>query len=184
MFLPLLAFSSYLLLLIGSARAQVSAPNCTNESFNTWVGSFCAGFRFVLMPKPLFAPYWLFDILVAQFSRSKSLLGCCVPGVGMQQWRLVHVPLIYRVWSYWRFAAFSIPALLPQNSYTGPNGIDNNDPCKCNTVVYNLISACDACQGASWILCVDLLLVVLHSNQHYNSSVTTGPMVAPPSQHR
>ncbi|KAI9455007.1 hypothetical protein BJY52DRAFT_692453 [Lactarius psammicola] len=46
---------------------------------------------------------------------------------------------------------FSIPTLLPGNSYTGPNGPDNDDICKCNTVIYNLISACDACQGESWI---------------------------------
>ncbi|KAI0256987.1 hypothetical protein BJV78DRAFT_1150859 [Lactifluus subvellereus] len=45
---------------------------------------------------------------------------------------------------------FAIPALLPQHSYTGPNGPDNGDVCKCNTVLYNLISACDACQGDSW----------------------------------
>lgn len=37
---PLLAFSSYLLLLIGAARAQVIAPNCTDTSLYSWVGSF------------------------------------------------------------------------------------------------------------------------------------------------
>jgi len=46
--------------------------------------------------------------------------------------------------------AFLIPPLLPQNSYAGPSGNDDNDLCKCNTVVYNLISACDACQGSPW----------------------------------
>ncbi|KAI9455004.1 hypothetical protein BJY52DRAFT_1389457 [Lactarius psammicola] len=46
---------------------------------------------------------------------------------------------------------FAILALLSQHSYTGPSGIDNGDICKCNTVVYNLISACDACQGEPWI---------------------------------
>lgn len=53
------------------------------------------------------------------------------------------------------YAAFVIPALLPQNSYTGPSGQDNGDLCKCNTVTYNLISACAACQEGSWITCVD-----------------------------
>ncbi|KAF8257088.1 hypothetical protein EI94DRAFT_1836099 [Lactarius quietus] len=46
---------------------------------------------------------------------------------------------------------FAVPALLPEHSYTGPSGIDDGDLCKCNTVLYNLISACDACQGESWI---------------------------------
>jgi len=47
--------------------------------------------------------------------------------------------------------SFVISALLPQNSYTGPSGSDDGDMCKCNTVTYNLISACDACQGSPWI---------------------------------
>ena len=51
--------------------------------------------------------------------------------------------------------AFIIPPLLPQNSYAGPSGNDDNDLCKCNTVLYNLISACDACQGSPWTTCVD-----------------------------
>lgn len=50
---------------------------------------------------------------------------------------------------------FSIPNLEPGNSYTGPTGTgDDNDLCKCNTVVYSLMSACDACQGAKWFSCV------------------------------
>jgi hypothetical protein len=40
-------------------------------------------------------------------------------------------------------------------SYVGPTGPnDANDLCKCNTVVYSLMSACDACQGANWFSCV------------------------------
>lgn len=47
---------------------------------------------------------------------------------------------------------FSIPDLvLDDYSYIGPTGPgDSNDLCKCNTVVYSLMSACDACQGANW----------------------------------
>jgi len=46
---------------------------------------------------------------------------------------------------------FTIPSLGPGNSYTGPTGSgDDNDLCKCSTVVYSLMSACDACQGAKW----------------------------------
>ena len=62
------------------------------------------------------------------------------------------------------WAAFSIPPLISGNSYTGPAGVDNGDACKCNTVLYNLISACDACQGASWILCVASHNLLLNSN--------------------
>ncbi|KAF8274380.1 hypothetical protein EI94DRAFT_1825404 [Lactarius quietus] len=46
---------------------------------------------------------------------------------------------------------FAIPPLRPGNSYTGPSGLDDTQGCTCNTVYYNLISACDACQGSSWI---------------------------------
>jgi len=45
---------------------------------------------------------------------------------------------------------FTIDALIPGYSYTGPTGIDDTNLCKCNTVTYSLISACDACQGAVW----------------------------------
>ncbi|KAH9054539.1 hypothetical protein EDB87DRAFT_1580478 [Lactarius vividus] len=46
---------------------------------------------------------------------------------------------------------FTIDALQPGNSYTGPSSdLDDVNPCKCNTVTYNLISACDACQGSTW----------------------------------
>ncbi|KAI9436124.1 hypothetical protein F5148DRAFT_25864 [Russula earlei] len=46
---------------------------------------------------------------------------------------------------------FSIPDLVSGDSYTGPTGAgDSSDLCKCNTVVYSLMSACDACQGGLW----------------------------------
>ena len=88
MFLSILALSSYLLLLTNLARAQISAPNCTNEATYTWVGSFLRRLS-VCVDIKAFAPCRLFHILGLQFSRPKSLLGCCVPGIGMQQWRLV-----------------------------------------------------------------------------------------------
>ncbi|KAF8465585.1 hypothetical protein DFH94DRAFT_782747 [Russula ochroleuca] len=47
--------------------------------------------------------------------------------------------------------SFTINSLQPGYSYTGPSGIDDSNLCKCNTVAYSLISACDACQGAQWI---------------------------------
>ena len=50
------------------------------------------------------------------------------------------------------FAAFTVNALEPGYSYVGPaGGIDDSNMCKCNTISYSLISACDACQGSDWI---------------------------------
>ncbi|KAH9971460.1 hypothetical protein BJV74DRAFT_244694 [Russula compacta] len=46
---------------------------------------------------------------------------------------------------------FTIPDLIPDDSYVGPTGTgDAADLCKCNTIVYSLMSACDACQGGKW----------------------------------
>ena len=166
MFLPLLVLSSYLLLLIGPARAQINAPDCTEYSIYSWVSSHCAHARFMLITSHFRC---LLDLsyIVVQFASTKSLLGCCVPASVVQRQRSVYALLVHRVRSYWRFVgfAFSIPALPPQNHYTGPSGSDDDDLCKCNTVVYNLMSACDACQGSSWILCVDQLYFRLHPIQ-------------------
>ncbi|KAH8995355.1 hypothetical protein EDB92DRAFT_197829 [Lactarius akahatsu] len=93
------------LLLIGSACAQVSAPDCTDSTFSWSYNS--------LQQNPC---------LVAAY-----LAAVCNNGT------------------------LIITALQPQHYYTGPSGVDNGDTCKCNTVVYNLISACDACQKESWI---------------------------------
>ena len=48
-------------------------------------------------------------------------------------------------------AAFTISPLSQGYSYTGPSGVDDSNLCKCNTVAYSLISACDACQSSDWI---------------------------------
>jgi hypothetical protein len=44
---------------------------------------------------------------------------------------------------------FNLQALPQGYSYAGPTS-DDNTTCKCSTVVYSLLSACDACQGQSW----------------------------------
>jgi len=46
--------------------------------------------------------------------------------------------------------SFTINALRPGYSYVGPTVADGTNLCKCNTVAYSLLSACDACQGAVW----------------------------------
>lgn len=45
-----------------------------------------------------------------------------------------------------------IEVLDPGYVYTDPTGSDNSNLCKCNTVVYSFISACDGCWGAEWIM--------------------------------
>jgi len=100
----LLAFS-VLLVIMGSARAQVTAPNCADSTLA-----------------------WSLNSL----SQSPCVVGAFLAAVCNN-------------------GSFTIPTLLPQHSYTGPNGQDDGDLCKCNTVFYNLISACDACQGEPWV---------------------------------
>ena len=48
-------------------------------------------------------------------------------------------------------AAFSIASLAPGYQYQGPTATDMGNACKCTTVAYSLVSACDACQGSDWI---------------------------------
>ncbi|KAN0116651.1 hypothetical protein V8E52_005795 [Russula decolorans] len=101
-------FAAFLALLImDSAHAQVSAPNCSDSTGGS---------------------AWSYNSL----GQSPCLVMAYLAAVCNN-------------------GAFSISPLLPQHSYTGPNGPDNGDTCKCNTVAYNLISACDACQGEQWI---------------------------------
>ncbi|KAH9955180.1 hypothetical protein BGW80DRAFT_375632 [Lactifluus volemus] len=44
---------------------------------------------------------------------------------------------------------FHIPALPQGRAYNGP-AYGDNTLCKCSTIVYSLLSACDACQGDPW----------------------------------
>jgi len=98
-------FAALALLIIDSAHALVSAPNCSDTdyawTYNSQEQSPC---------------------LVVAY-----LAAMCNSG------------------------SFSMSPLLPQHAYNGPSGPDDGDTCKCNTVAYNLISACDACQAEQWI---------------------------------
>jgi hypothetical protein len=51
-------------------------------------------------------------------------------------------------------AAFTIYPLQSGQSYGRPTGDNSTNLCMCSTVVYSLMSACDACQGETWIPCV------------------------------
>ncbi|KAI0259721.1 hypothetical protein BC834DRAFT_603953 [Gloeopeniophorella convolvens] len=45
---------------------------------------------------------------------------------------------------------FIMPPISGGAQYWGPdNRLD--DPCRCNTVVYSLVSACEVCQGSQWV---------------------------------
>ncbi|KAH9169671.1 hypothetical protein EDB89DRAFT_1908438 [Lactarius sanguifluus] len=67
--------------------------------------------------------------------------------------------------------AFTINALQPGYSYLGPRiDADDANPCKCNTVTYNLISACDGCQGSLW---------TTWSEYSFNCTSTLPPSVFP-----
>ncbi|KAI0273301.1 hypothetical protein BC834DRAFT_202391 [Gloeopeniophorella convolvens] len=46
---------------------------------------------------------------------------------------------------------FTIPQINLGAHYTGPSGPDDNDICKCNSVLYSTISACVGCQKGVWI---------------------------------
>ena len=165
------------LLLIGSAHAQVSAPNCTDSTF-AWVGFVLSDARFVSIT----VRYSLragasIDV---QLSPTKSLLGPGIPVGDVQQRQSVNAPLGASQTISIACTAFTVPPLPPQQSYNGPNDADKGDVCKCNTVVYNLASACDACQAEAWTPCVDRLWFCLHSNQStYLLVILRGRTIAP-----
>ncbi|KAF8463025.1 hypothetical protein DFH94DRAFT_481949 [Russula ochroleuca] len=46
--------------------------------------------------------------------------------------------------------SFTVFPLQAGGSYLDPSGDDSN-LCKCNTVAYSLLSACEGCQGGDWI---------------------------------
>ena len=88
----------------------------------------------------------------------RSVRGRSVPAVDMRRGLsvlLLTLPVLrtLSVHEICRLIPFSAATLLPLPagySYGGPSGPDDADLCECNTVVYSLISACDACQGEKW----------------------------------
>jgi hypothetical protein len=148
------------LLLLGSANAQVNAPNCTDNSY-AWVGSFRRPSS--IDNDTLFASCWCFC--------RRSTLSNKIPAGSWRTWHRHVITAVSRCTfgssqtTLSACAAFTVPVLPPDQSYSGPSGADKGNTCKCNTVVYNLISACDACQGEPWTPCVNQLHFCLHSNQ-------------------
>ncbi len=66
---------------------------------------------------------------------------CSSPCVQEEKWRLISC----------MYVAWTINPLQQGYHYSGPSGIDDGNLCLCNTVVYSLLSACDACQSETWI---------------------------------
>jgi hypothetical protein len=76
--------------------------------------------------------------------------------------------------SFFALTAYTIGPLQPGYSYVGPETPSEYDPCKCSTVVYSLISACDACQGAQWITYDFNIVLSPLSSTAYNMSLPLG----------
>ena len=85
------------LLLIGSVRAQVSAPNCTDNTFS-WVGSAPSDARFVSITIRYSLRAGI--VIDVQLSQTKSLLGHGLPVVVVQQRQSVEAPLVHHRRSY------------------------------------------------------------------------------------
>ena|SRR6266702_3577519 len=107
------AFLSYLLL-IGPARAQVSAPNCTNSTF-AWVGFLRSDARFVSITTRFFHCAGVF--IVVQFAPTKSLLDLGVPGGDVSQRLSLDPPLAHHIRSYQR-AQCSLSLLCRKDVHT------------------------------------------------------------------
>jgi len=80
---------------------------------------------------------------VAAYLMSTCNMGCecSSPCVQEEKWRLISC----------MYVAWTIDPLQQGYHYSGPRGIDDGNLCLCNTVVYSLLSACDACQSETWI---------------------------------
>ncbi|KAI9436123.1 hypothetical protein F5148DRAFT_25456 [Russula earlei] len=141
-----------------------------------WVKNRVRGFslirRFCLLPTPCCFPsapaQFLPPPILSQMSSLAALLSIVLfPGFALAQ---IYAPDCSLTWQ-WTFntlgqnactvaaylmstcngGSFTINSLMPGYSYTGPSGIDDSNLCKCNTVAYSLISACDACQSEQWV---------------------------------
>ena len=155
MFFPLFAFLSYLLFMC-TASAQIHAPTCSVKNGDyDWVGSLSANPRHVSITACL-------SHRAGVFIHRRTILSNKTPVRSQHTCREYAAmavsctfQLAHRVRSYGGVTAFTLPALGTSNVYSVA---DNGNQCMCNTVVYNLFSACCGCQGGSWNPCVDLLL--------------------------
>ena len=101
------------------------------------------------------------------------LLSTCNQGCKCALGRSTRGAIVVSIFSLF-LSAFTINSLLPGSSYSGPSGVDNSNMCKCNTVAYSLISACDACQSSNWITYVSSSPFLLQSPSAYSMRLLLG----------
>lgn len=135
-----LAAITTLLLFSGSAIAQVVSPTCTQSSWN-WVRNDNVSDPTCFRQLMTMSRHITLKIKIRAMLRDTCnpravgvvsiLLGCA--GIAISS-----------------LAEFTVPPLPPGYKYAGPSSFDGSNLCKCNTIVYSLLSACGACQGESW----------------------------------
>jgi hypothetical protein len=123
---------------------KIYAPKCHDDKWK-WV---------CILSFLSFIPWLLSDLLALcldiQFYRSTPVQGRFVPAVNVPWWLWVAFVFLFCVCENCRlisFAAFSFPPLAWGGTY---GDASKTDLCECNTVVYSLLSACEACQGGKW----------------------------------
>ena len=141
---------AFLVFFSGLAVAQISAPNCNS----TWAWVCILSFpQCVFWPSP--------DLMV--FSSSRSILSakmrvmsqrsCWGHAIMAVSYLLVCLPCIGESCRLVFFAVFTIGPLQGSGyAYRGPQDAEQDaNLCRCNTVVYSLISACGACQEGRYV---------------------------------
>ena len=141
--LSLATIASLLLLSVGDlVVAQVSAPLCTEASSFLWVclyhtysSSGLVGLRSIqsynsLDQNPCTVGAYLLSTCYNGSKLFQNLCTVCTAHVSLP-------------------AAFNVPPLGDYVAYAGPSErkVSEAGPCWCNTVLYNLLSACSECQG-------------------------------------
>jgi hypothetical protein len=156
------ALVSCLLLILGAARAQISAPNCTDSSMN-WVRYLRTLFCYINNKRSLS------HIAGDFFEYSRSIRSNKVPAWSVHTCRpcamiAVSASTFGISSASYRCLQHSTSLLCNPNShYPGPT---DGNLCNCNTVVYSLMSACGQCQDGGGPRCVGQLYFGLHSPRH------------------
>ena len=142
-FLPqmsILAALTTIPLFFGFSFSQLSYPSCTSAEF-TWVWNY----------NVLFPPH---------FPQLTGLSRHITPSIKIHVrwphiWKLPAIRAV-SIWLLCMGIALSSTAVwtfepLPTGyHYGGPNDYWRTDLCMCNSILYSLVSACDACQGDPW----------------------------------
>ena len=82
------------------------------------------------------------------------------------------------------FVAFTVDPLPAGYEYSGPNVLDGDDLCKCNTVTYSLLSACGKCQSGlfnAYGFTISFYVPLYESTISWSIWITNCTKVLPPS---